>query len=727
MRNTNDVFPRLKSWMQAGLDEIGVELGDLREHNLRRKHRSKMKALDARRDQIFADKINQAVIGEVFTQGLRKKHMMKLLFYVFFIICITLCGVHETTRDENSAFFLRKGLEQAFVEDEFDFQVSRLLRNYEGIDSPDEFWLWTKSAFHGVLYPKEQQTPSADEISSYHEGDTMMRRPGGTYVGGHNLLLGVPRFRQVRSKTEPCDLHEEYKHLGQVCFSAIGGGDSEDTQSFGPNGMYSWRSEDELQGVNHWGQVETYPGSGFVVDFPSSEKEGSVNASVATLSLLDELQRNKWFDPKTRAVFVEFSLYNPDVNHFVVVSLTLESPPTGGIFVDSKFDVHRLIPYSLRDGVDAMVVLEIVCIVFLLYLFYEEICQIYAKRWGYFNIIYNYTDMLMHSIFFCIVGLRIQALLLEEDVDWENRESFLPLYRLARNCRTQAALFSLLVLLAWAKLVEYVSVFKIMSRLAVMIEMMLTKVKALVCLFIIVMLGFTSAEFIAYGYKKDNSYRWGYSLIFHMFYTFNGKEPVDVSELHKQPLDFFYTFLFTVIMVFVLLNLVIAILTAAYEEAENEGIVEMFYARMQFINIREELNDDGSKIEDCFRLVSWRDIIVCSEKSSVVQKCKCLPTLRETTNIERLFDHSPTLDNDGFEYIDVSDKRQTRPSRGVSSFYWYDEHQRNAREHAKDEFKTYPRARTDRWSAMGEGLPGDMLESIDVQLVHRPSHASSEE
>lgn len=47
------------------------------------------------------------------------------------------------------------------------------------------------------------------------------------------------------------------------------------------------------------------------------------------VSTLESLSRSRWLDSHTRAVFVEFSVYNANVNLFCVVTLLFETAAMG--------------------------------------------------------------------------------------------------------------------------------------------------------------------------------------------------------------------------------------------------------------------------------------------------------------------------------------------------------------------------------------------------------------
>ncbi len=114
--------------------------------------------------------------------------------------------------------------------------------------------------------------------------------------------------------------------------------------------------------------------------------------------------------------------------------------------------------------------------------------------------------------------------------------AFNPTLRRNRLLYMQAVLYSVLVLVAWFKLFDYLSVFNRLFRLIIMIEMVpppppcarvLTtlpcSLRALAqmswqlvnwfMIFVVVLAAFTSAEYVAYGYLDPKSYTWLWGFI----------------------------------------------------------------------------------------------------------------------------------------------------------------------------------------------------------------------
>jgi hypothetical protein len=73
---------------------------------------------------------------------------------------------------------------------------------------------------------------------------------------------------------------------------------------------------------------------------------GNVGNIISNFTLLEE---NNWLDKQTRAVFVEFNVYNPNVNLFTYCYLLIEFLPTGSLVVSSRLSPVGL--FDTKDGI----------------------------------------------------------------------------------------------------------------------------------------------------------------------------------------------------------------------------------------------------------------------------------------------------------------------------------------------------------------------------------------
>ena len=71
---------------------------------------------------------------------------------------------------------------------------------------------------------------------------------------------------------------------------------------------FNYHSAQYLDGIFVWGLLQVYPGGGFYQDL-------SIDAN-STVYIFERLHNASWIDRGTRVVFIEFALYNANVNVF---------------------------------------------------------------------------------------------------------------------------------------------------------------------------------------------------------------------------------------------------------------------------------------------------------------------------------------------------------------------------------------------------------------------------
>ena len=109
------------------------------------------------------------------------------------------------------------------------------------------------------------------------------------------------------------------------------------TPPFGFQAMYDsfqYKDDEALQGLPIKGEFNSYGGGGYVY-----EMRGQLSYLLGNLTFLKEMN---WIDRQTRAVFAEFSTYNPNINLVMVASILFEFLPSGSILVQPRFDTLNL-------------------------------------------------------------------------------------------------------------------------------------------------------------------------------------------------------------------------------------------------------------------------------------------------------------------------------------------------------------------------------------------------
>lgn len=124
-----------------------------------------------------------------------------------------------------------------------------------------------------------------------------------------NLLIGPVRFRQLRVKKDSCEINEIFKNQFKECYSFYSSQASDESIFVSKNSSeFKYQTSKELNGFYTWGQLQLYPGGGFVKSLSDSR--------ITSQSIIQQLKDSNWIDRGTRVVFIEFVMYNANINKF---------------------------------------------------------------------------------------------------------------------------------------------------------------------------------------------------------------------------------------------------------------------------------------------------------------------------------------------------------------------------------------------------------------------------
>jgi hypothetical protein len=155
----------------------------------------------------------------------------------------------------------------------------------------------------------ERQTPAVDDMSGKY----------AKFILDTNVLIGGRlRMRQLRVKPMPCERRPpKLQNFTKVCYPPFSP-DAESREAYGPSQVFRWYELPDSSKLNYWGQLGEFTPTGFVQDLgPTYE---------AAVNDLRFLEQQHWIDVQTRAVLIDFALYNPTTHLFLVVRITFEMP-----------------------------------------------------------------------------------------------------------------------------------------------------------------------------------------------------------------------------------------------------------------------------------------------------------------------------------------------------------------------------------------------------------------
>ncbi|XP_066535300.1 polycystin-2-like protein 1 [Hoplias malabaricus] len=470
--------------------------------------------------------------------------LRELLVYIVFLvdICLLTYGMTSST-----TYYYTKVMTDLFVNSPSESGVTFL-----SIANMDDFWSYSQGPLLDGLY-----------WTSWYNNRSL-QSGSQSFIYYENMLLGVPRVRQLKVKNNSCKVHSDFDKEITDCFDVYSE-KKEDESSFGLINGTAWQyhTEKELKGSSHWGLLATYSGGGYYQDLALTKEDSAV--------LLANLSSNLWLDHGTRAVFIDFSTYNANINLFCVIRLVVEFPATGGAIPSYQIRTVKLIRYiTMWDYF--IVGCEIVFCVFILYYIVEEILELRIHRFSYFKSIWNILDVviillaivaIVFNVFRTIKVDKLLGKLLEDPGIYADFE-FLAFWQTQYNNMNAVNLF-----FAWIKIFKYISFNKTMTQLSSTLARCATDILGFAVMFFIVFFAYAQLGYLLFG-TEVISFSTFQKCIFTQFRIILGDFDYDGIERANRVLGPIYFFTYVFFVFFVLLNMFLAIINDTYSEVKEE-------------------------------------------------------------------------------------------------------------------------------------------------------------
>ncbi|XP_041474499.1 uncharacterized protein LOC121423243 isoform X2 [Lytechinus variegatus] len=505
---------------------------------------------------------DEDTLGEMRETRFKEIQMMEILkeisVYMFYLYIMFL--ISYGSRDQNSFGVLQS------VTNTFSGAQYHGIRTLDNVGSRANAWQYFEETLVPSLYPGNHYNGQPDPVHTQQKFITDRA----------HVLLGTARLRQVRVYADSCKVEDIMQVAIDRCtdeYSAI----DDDEDSYHPGWLpvnysdpmnlpnwdndryaYPWKYRDwlELDSYPAMAEQYIYYGGGFTVELGNNYEDD--------MAMLAYLQDLKWIDQQTRAVFIEFTVYNPTTNIHVISLCVIEFTPTGGALAMSKFQTMTLDHYY---GPFAYFVMggEVIFVVLQLYYTIRELRKIKKEKKAYFKSPWNVIEVVsiglaagaLTSYFYRL----LQANSLMSDIR-ENYSLFHNFQYLAMWDDVYTTMVGLLLFIATIKFIRLLRFNKNMLLLTDTLTVFGYELALFMIMFFVVYLGFSSFAFLVFYKLRD--YSSFLRTLESLFGTLLGKfDFVAMLEI-DQYLGPLFFFLYVVIVMWVMINMLLAIINESF-------------------------------------------------------------------------------------------------------------------------------------------------------------------
>ncbi|PAA70221.1 hypothetical protein BOX15_Mlig009158g1 [Macrostomum lignano] len=520
-----------------------------------------------------------------------KTTLRELIIYCIFLIVLMILtfGMTSTTM-----YYYTQVLSALFL-DATDDPVNK--PTFRNLGSIPDWWTYMQNALLTGLY-----------WNTWYNSNNFTDPRETNFIYYENKLLGVPRLRQLRVRNNSCNIASNFKDTIPFCYSTY----SSSAQSKDPFGYmnstaWNYTSDDILDGQSYSAQLASYPSGGYYIDLGRDRD--------TTLAIVNELYSGLWVDRATRVAFVDFTVYNANINLFCVIKLVMEFPATGGALPSWEFRTVKLLRYV--EPMDYFVlVCEGIFMLFICYYIVEEAIEIKRNKLDYFKSFWNWLDILVivislvcacFNVYRTIaVGKKLTSLLQDENKypDFD----FLSYWQQQFNHGIAITVF-----FAWVKIFKYISFNKTMTQLSSTLGACAKDLLGFAVMFFIIFFAFAQLGYLIFGTQVQD-FREFQQAIFTLFRIILGDFDFNSLQTAHRVLGPLYFLLYVFFVFFVLINMFLAIINDTYSEVKSElanqpNDFEMTdYFKQRAGKVLDKLSFKRDKIVDIQKAIQSADL-----------------------------------------------------------------------------------------------------------------------
>ncbi|KAL3311307.1 polycystic kidney disease 1-like 2, partial [Cichlidogyrus casuarinus] len=317
-------------------------------------------------------------------------------------------------------------------------------------------------------------------------------------------MIGYARLRQLRVKPKKCDAQFTISQQ-TLCYPGYSMHSQEEgnfvhgwqraTENRKPHPWFTYNSADTLGGYPFLGVVEWYSAGGYPVNLTGTASE--------IQNTLDSLRNIHWIDAATRAIFLEFTVYNPNLNMFANSIGLVEFPAIGGAVVYSRVEPFYMLSYLNADLKAFQLATQVLFLVILLFYLAKEIWSLLIKRLDYFKDPWSYCELFIIIGSLAAIGFFVLLVMMLQTKAAEFKETqgdeFANFQLIAHMHEQMGYLISFLAFATTLKFIKVFQFFPKINMLGTVLILAASDLKFFILSFAIVFIGFALVFYMLFS------------------------------------------------------------------------------------------------------------------------------------------------------------------------------------------------------------------------------------
>ena len=327
---------------------------------------------------------------------------------------------------------------------------------------------------------------------------------------------------------------------------------------------WRYQSSSKINTLSHEAVTETYDGGGYVADLGYNRKSAE--------EVVRDLREHNWVDERTAAVFIEFTLFDPSSSLFCNVRNIYERLATGQVV--TKVDVRVLSLYPSMDGnmQSFYEVCQLLFLIAIVVFFIVEIVK-YFRQKKYLFQVWNWIQLILLTVSFVAVVMSFlkgkHTSLYVQDIQTNPYDTFSS-DSIARLLDMETFWLSMAIFIITLKLLRLIRFNPHICQMQETLRRSAQPILSFSLVMAIAILAFSQFGFLCFGVKLE-SFSSFFKALRVVLLMSVGKSINNVEVHLKYPfLGPLFLFSFLLVILFVLINVFVAVLVDSYAEIREE-------------------------------------------------------------------------------------------------------------------------------------------------------------